>query len=86
MALKLTYDNPSYPKDEEIEVHGLGLVKNGRSVELTEDQEKSFVSVYGESVRDATKDDENVKVEGTALLGAKEVTSLTAPEVNGGEK
>jgi len=47
-------------------VQGLGLLKNGKSVTLTEDQEQEYAALHGMTVREGLKDDENFTIEGTA--------------------
>jgi hypothetical protein len=86
MALKVTVENAAFPKDHEFEVRGLGLFVNGKTRTITEEEEQTFVSLNGESVKDATKDSEYIKVEGTSEVKVSEVvveTSNTTTE--GGE-
>lgn len=66
MALKVTVNKPQYPKGTEFDVRGLGLLKNGESTTLTEDQERDFAAFTGTTVREGLKGDESFKIEGTA--------------------
>lgn len=81
MALKVTIKHPTLGPDTELEVPGVGLVKNGGSVTLTEENEGSFFSRTGMKVKDYYKDSEDVDVSGTseAKLPANQVP---APNVN----
>lgn len=76
MALKLSYDNPSFPKDYEFGVPDVGIIKNGSSVTLDEETERLFVASRGTSVKDALKEDKSFKVEGTSELSTSEAKEL----------
>jgi hypothetical protein len=41
MGLKITVDHPSYPKGHEFGINGVGVVKNGDSVTISDAQAKS---------------------------------------------
>lgn len=79
MALKLSYNNAALPKGQEVDLGGV-LAKNGSTVELSEEQELSLAARVGMPVRDYFKDSEDVKVEGTATVAAKDI-----PEEEGGD-
>jgi len=81
MALKVQIKHPTQGPDEEFAVPGAGMVKNGGSVTMNEDQERIFFSITGMHVRDYYKDSEMVTVTGTseAKLPPNEVP---APNVN----
>ena len=66
MALKVTYDNPMFPKGTEVEISNLGVFKNGESQDVDEETERLFKANSGKTVRDALKGDENFKVDGKA--------------------
>jgi hypothetical protein len=58
--VKLTYNNPAYPKGEEIAITGIeGLVKNGESFELTDEQVKEFKARTGNSLADVVDGNDN---------------------------
>lgn len=82
MTLKLTWTHPDMPKGEEGEIRGVGLVKNGSSVTLNEEQERNAIAVLGMSVKDFFKDSEQVKVEGTSEV---KVSEVDIPDTGGGE-
>jgi hypothetical protein len=75
VALKLSFHDPAFPKDKEVDLGGV-LVKNGGSVTLSENQETTLVSRHGMSVKDYFKGSEMVKVEGTTELSAKELEGV----------
>lgn len=81
MSLKITITHPSQAPDAEFEVPGAGLVKNGSSVTLDEDQEAHFFAITGMKVRDYYKDNEMVKVEGSS--DARLPTTTDAPKEGG---
>lgn len=66
--MKLTYNNPSFKKGEELAITGIGLVKNGESLELTDEQVEQFKDITGNSLADVVKENENF---GTTKGGAK---------------
>jgi hypothetical protein len=68
LALEITVSNDMYPEDHTFEVMGLGEFTNGESRELTEDQEKSFVSLYQMSVADRVGENESVAVSGSSAI------------------
>lgn len=68
MPLTVTVDHPDFPKGTEMSVMGLPLVENGSTLELTEDDERSFISAHGVTVVDAFKGSGNASVSGTAIF------------------
>ena len=81
MALKVTYENPAFEKDQEFDIAGIGLVKNGTAKTLSKEEEEAAVAKLGMSVKDFAKGG-TLKVEGTTELKAAEVENLT----EGGEQ
>lgn len=65
MALKITYDNPDFPKGHEFEIRGLGVLENGKSVTLTEEQEENFAAETGQTLGEALEGNEAFKVDET---------------------
>ena len=78
MAQKLTYTHPHFPKGYEFYLMGLGILKNGEAVEVTEDQERSFLHTHGLALKEALQGNDNFKPEGTASLSSKEVNDHKA--------
>ncbi len=74
--MEITVDFPDYEKGLELDLGGL-LVKNGEKTEVSEDQELSFVSRHGASVREQLEGNPNVKVSGTAKYSPSKVEQLT---------
>jgi hypothetical protein len=81
MALKVTIKHPSQGPNEEFEVPGVGMVKNGGTLSLTEEDEQSFFARTGMKVKDYYKDNEMVEVGGSS--DAKLPAATTAPEKEG---
>jgi hypothetical protein len=69
VALTVTVQNDAYPDDTEFEVMGLGLFTNGESREVTEEQEKVFVSMHQAPVEEQIGENENVAISGTTTIG-----------------
>lgn len=86
MALTVKMDNPAYPKGEELDVTGIGLVENGSSVKLDEEAEQRFFAANGMTVREALKDSEIFEVSGTAEYSAPAVPAEEEEEEEGGEE
>jgi hypothetical protein len=88
VALTVTVQNDAYPDDTEFEVMGLGLFTNGESREVTEDQEKLFVSMNQAAVEETIGENENVAISGATtienmdeVLGTDVSDTIPAPEV-----
>lgn len=71
-GLTVTIDFPQYPPGHEIGVQGLGVVKNGESIEVGEEQEQAFLSVQGRTVKTAFEGAEGVTVEGEGTVAEPE--------------
>lgn len=80
MALKLSINFPQYPQGTPFAINDLGVVENGGSADLTEDQERAFVAQNKRSVRDVLTDQAGVTVTGSALLTEKKMGEM--PEVS----
>lgn len=65
MSLKLAVDLSAYPKDMQLGINGLGVVKNGGTVDLTKAQEEQFYNERGEIIGVALKEQEGMTVTGT---------------------
>jgi hypothetical protein len=80
MALKVSIKHPGFGPDSEFEVPGVGMVKNGGSITLNEEDEGRFFSRTGMKVKDYYKDTEDVDVSGTsdAKLPANQVPAPNA--------
>ena len=54
--MKLTYYNPAFAKGEEVAIHGLeGLVKNGESFEVSDEQAKRYKAITGNSLAEVAE-------------------------------
>lgn len=62
--MELTVDNPEFPKDFEFRFAGLGTVKNGGSLDVTDELQQSFEQEQGQTVAQAFKDHPWVSVKG----------------------
>ena len=86
MALKVQIKHPTQGPDVEFAIPGAGLVKNGDTVTLDEEQEAMAVSIVGMSLKDYYKDDEMVTVSGTSEVKApKQETSEPEAEADEGD-
>ncbi len=75
MGVKLEVNLPNMDKGTELDVGGV-LVKNGGSVELTDEQELGFVSRHRKSVKEWAEGSEYVKATGTGKVTPKEVENM----------
>jgi hypothetical protein len=57
--VKLTYNNPAFEKGLEIDLPGIGLIKNGEPFEVDEDQEAAYKDRTGNSLAEVAKKDDN---------------------------
>ena len=80
MALKVQIKHPTQGPDVEFAIPGAGLVKNGDTVTLDEEQEAMAVSIVGMSLKDYYKDDEMVTVSGTSEVKAPKVEEPDAKD------
>lgn len=87
MALSVKVQNDAYPADTEFEIMGLGVFTNGQEREVTEDQERAFVSMNQKSVEDALGQGDSVSFSGSSaieniddVLGRNISDTLAIPE------
>lgn len=80
MAYKITYNHPAYDKDQELDIRGIGLIKNGGSVTLDDAAETTFIQLTGMTVKDKIGNDEHFTVEGSSSLKKSDVDSLLGLE------
>lgn len=66
--MKLTYENPNFPPGYRFGIAGIGYIANGESREITEDQEQSFVSLFGKTLQDTFEGSSVIALEGTANI------------------
>lgn len=57
--MKLTYNNPSFEKGLELDLPGIGLIKNGEPFEIDKDQEEAYRHRTGNSLAEVAKNDDN---------------------------
>lgn len=57
--MKLTYNNPAFAKGEEIDLPGFGLIKNGESFEVSDDEAKAYKDRTGNSLAETARRDAN---------------------------
>jgi hypothetical protein len=80
MTLTVEINHPEFEDDVEFDVAGI-LVKNGGSVELSEEQERLLVARRRKSVREVLEGNQFVKVKGTSLLSKKDMQEILPPDV-----
>jgi hypothetical protein len=68
VALTVTVANDAFPDDTKFEVVGLGEFTNGEAREVTEEQEKVFVSMYQMPVEEKVGESGNVDISGTTSI------------------
>ena len=57
--MKLTYNNPAFAKGEEIDLPGFGLIKNGESFEVSDEEAKAYKERTGVSLAERANKDKN---------------------------
>lgn len=59
--MKLTYNNPAFEKGLELDLPGIGLIKNGEPFEVDKDQEEAYEARTGNSLKEVAASDDNFK-------------------------
>lgn len=78
--MKVEYNDDSLPKGSEVFVNGLGTLVNGKEVEFDDEALAVFEAETGQTVAEAFKDSEKVK-----LSGAGSRATESSPKKEGGE-
>jgi hypothetical protein len=68
VTINIKVGNDVYPDDYVFEVIGLGAFTNGEERELSEDEERSFVSMYQMPVIERIGENANVSVSGSPTV------------------
>lgn len=68
MALTVKVQNDAYPADTTFEIVGLGEFTNGEEREVSEGQEKVFVSMNQMPVEEKVGEDANVSISGSTSI------------------
>jgi hypothetical protein len=76
LGYSLTYDHPDFPKGILFAIFPLGQLANGEATEITEDQERDFLSTHGMTIRDFFEDRDDVKVTGSPEIKGAEANDL----------
>lgn len=76
MAYSLKFEHPHFPEDKEFSIDFIGMVKNGESIEVSEDQERLFIASNGRTIEDAFKGNASIEVSGSSSLSSDEVKGL----------
>ena len=45
--MKVTFNNPAFDEGTEFEIPGVGLVENGKEIEITKEQQDAFERIEG---------------------------------------
>lgn len=67
MALKVEVNLPNYPQGEPVGIVGVGVIENGGSIDIGEDEESAFFMTNGYTLVDAGQ-------EGVDVSGGSEFT------------
>lgn len=77
MALTVAVDHPAYPEDTDFAITGLGVVPNGGSIEVSEEQERSYIAENGKQL--VAEESGNVQITGDPVISDEELASLLPP-------
>lgn len=66
--LTLTHEHPDFPDDYEFYYNGIGVVKNGETLDISEEQERAFISFYGKTISEAFYGSDVATLGGTAAI------------------
>ncbi len=67
--MKITINNPEWPKGAEFHVNDLGTLENGKTVEVSDEQLKLFETIQGRSIKEAFKENVYISLGGTERGG-----------------
>jgi flagellar capping protein FliD len=76
MGYSLKFEHPHFPDEHVFGLNDLGIVKNGGTLEVDEDQERQFVASQGKSIEDAFKSNPLVTLSGSSEISAEEMKQL----------
>lgn len=82
MGYSVKFEHPDFPEDTEFEISGVGLVKNGGSVEMDAAQEQRFLAVNRKTPEDYFEGNESITLSGTSELGDDVRKSMLEAEVS----
>lgn len=82
MGLTVTYEHPDFEDGHEFAVEGLGVLKNGEATEISDAQERMFISAHQTSVEDALKGNNAFTVTGTASVKDSDLESILGVDVS----
>lgn len=82
LALTVSYEHPDFPEGMEFEIVGLGLIPNGGSVELTDEQEERYLNYHGMTVKESLENDPYIKVKGSARLKPSAIEEVKVSDTN----
>lgn len=78
MSYTVSVNHPHFPEGTEFSVGNLGVVPNGSSKEIDEDDERLFLSARGLPLNEAYAGDAAIKVTGSGHLSKAEVDEVKA--------
>src|SRR4051812_31237605 len=80
MGYTLKFEHPHFPDDYEFAINGLGVIKNGSTLEIDEEHERLFIAERGLSLEDAFSSREGIAtLTGNSTISADELQSLLPP-------
>lgn len=82
MGLTVTYEHPDFEDGHEFAINGLGILKNGEATEISDAQERTFVSVHQTSVEDALKGNGAFTVSGNSSVKDSDLESILGVDVS----
>lgn len=86
MALSVKVDHPDYPSGMEFGITGLGLFKNGEGREVTEEEERAFISFTQTAPEETLKQSDFLSVSGSPFVTdleeviGKDISSAPSPD------
>jgi hypothetical protein len=83
MALTLKFQNDAFPPGTVFALEGIGAIKNGEAMELTEEQEHGFVAAHRILVSDSVADSDMWEVTGTpSVTSVKDSLGVDPAEIS----
>lgn len=75
MGLRLSFHHPHFPEGYKFALNDLGVIENGGSLEVSDEQAAQFAAARGKTVEEAFANSPETTVEGTSSDEAKKIAA-----------
>lgn len=78
MGYKVSVNHPHFPDGTEFSIGALGVIPNGSSKDVDEDEERAFLNMRGLPLHEAFVGDATINVTGSHTLSTTEIDEVKA--------